>query len=217
MRADSIRIEHKTNLQTLTELDRYPNPGHFAGFYPGSILAGSNRTSYKVTLQTLPELNSFPAASTDFLAGYYPGSALAESNRVNYEVTLQALPELDRYKPFVVPEQAMTSFLEPPLFRRHEQRKALRLPELNEYPQVALSAAELPALYKVEILYRRGTVRVGLDVVELPWLAGIAAAVPVTNPKRNIIMCSDDRDIIMTPRGDTDIVVSWQSREITIN
>lgn len=60
--AESFRVEFKTKLQQLPELNVYTATpiAYYEGEYPGSALATSFRMSFKVKLQTLPELNFYP-------------------------------------------------------------------------------------------------------------------------------------------------------------
>lgn len=167
----------KRHLLTL-ELNFYPAPAVESGYFPGSIRAGSNRISFDVTRQELPELNQYPETPAGFQAGFYPGSALAKSLKSDYKVKLQTVPQLDTYPATPVPEQPFTAYLAQPYFIRQEQRKALTLPELNEYPQPVLSAAVLPALFKVDILFRRDLGRVLRIAIPVPGLAPAPEPIP---------------------------------------
>ena len=146
--AESNLISFNVNRQDLPQLDQFtPTPsGYYSGFFPGSAIAESNHIEYTVKLQQLPELDQYTETPAGYYSGYYPGSEIAQVNRSDHNFSLRNVQELDSYPTAPVPEQPFTAYLATPYTIRQEQRSRLSLLELDEYRQIVVSAAVLPAL-----------------------------------------------------------------------
>ena len=98
------------------------------------------RRDIKRTLQGV-KLDQFTETPVGFAAGFYPASALAQSFHSAFSTKPQTLPILDEY-PLTPVAAALTAFLAPAQFRRHQKRKHLAPIELNQFTVTPVGFAD---------------------------------------------------------------------------
>tara|TARA_R110002126_G_scaffold1757_7_gene10581 strand:- start:109 stop:987 length:879 start_codon:yes stop_codon:yes gene_type:complete len=211
--AESNLISFNVKRQDLPALDQFTATpaGYYSGFFPGSSIAESNHIEYTVKLQQLPELDQYTETPSGYYSGYYPGSEISKVNRSNHNFSLRTVQELDSYPVTPVPEQPFTAYLATPYTIRQEQRSRLSLLELDEYRQIVVSAAVLPALYNVDILFRRDIKRELLGVVEIPWAVAQTPIADAPNPWTS----QADSVTIWSAKSDELTTYAIQSNETT--